>query len=130
MYRTTVRRVTEKRDADLDIHDWFKSREFVLSDEASSRKILMKNKAYISVFPECVRARIRADDENRALLKKEIKTLTDGQEELHTQLNKLEKKIKKNQQILSDQLASLTADMNEKFDSIMNILKRMAFKSS
>ncbi len=90
----------------------------------------MKNKAYISVFLECVKARIRADDENRALLKKETKTLTDGQEELYTQLNKLEKKIKEKQQILSDQLVSLTADMNEKFNSIMNILKRMASESS
>lgn len=130
MYRTTVRRVTEKRDADLDIYDWFKSCGFVLSDEASPRKILMKNKAYISVFLECVKARLRADDENRALLKKETKTLTDGQEELYTQLNKLEKKIKEKQQILSDQLVSLTADMNEKFNSIMNILKRMASESS
>lgn len=124
MYRITVKRVTEKRDADLDIHDWFKSCEFVLSDEASSKKILMKNKAYISVFFEHIRARIRVDDENKALLKKEIKTLTDDQEELHTQLNKLE------QQILSDQLVSLTADMNEKFDSIMNILKRITSESS
>jgi len=90
----------------------------------------MKNKAYVSVFFEHIRARIRADNENRALLEKEIKTLTDDQEELCTQLNKLEKKIKKKQQILSDQLVSLTADMNEKFDSIMNILKRMASKSS
>lgn len=130
VYRTTVRRVAGKRDADLDIHDWSKSRGFVPSDEAPPRKILMENKAYVSVFPGRARARIRADDEDRALPEKETKTLTDGQEELRTRLDKLEKETKEKQQILSDQLASLTADMNGKFDSIMDILKRMAPGSS
>jgi len=69
--------VTKKRDADLNIHDWFKSCEFVLNDEASSKKILIENKAYISVFSEHIKARIKVNDENKALLKKKIKTLTD-----------------------------------------------------
>lgn len=69
--------MTEKRDADLNIHDWFKSCEFVLNDEASSKKILIENKAYISVFSEHIKARIKVNDENKALLKKKIKTLTD-----------------------------------------------------
>jgi hypothetical protein len=135
VFRTTLRRVAGKKDADLDIHDWSKKHGFVTSLEAPPRRFLIENPEYAnafpgraSVLPGRARALIRADDEDEALPEKEIKTLTDGkeiktltdgQEELRTRLDKLEKETKDQHKLLSDQMADMQKNITEQIAALI-----------
>ena len=126
VFRTTLRRVAGKRDADLDIHDWSKKHGFVTSLEAPPRRFLIENPEYANKFPGRAsvlsgraRALIRADDEDEALPEKEIKTLTDGQEELRTRLDKLEKETKDQHKSLSDQMADMQKNITEQIAALI-----------
>lgn len=133
VYRTTVRRLAGKRDADLDIHDWSKKRGLVPSDQAPPRNYLIKNDAYADAFPRRARAGIRAVaeiralpekeikavDGVRALPEKEIKTLTDDQIQLSTRLDKLEKDFKEEQKNSADRLNTIEKKMDTQFKDLM-----------
>lgn len=68
-----MRRVTKKRDADLDIYDWFRKYKFIFNDEALLRKIFINYNLYINVFLKCInvfsehiKATMKADDDDEA----------------------------------------------------------------
>ena len=130
VYRTTVRRLAGKRDADLDIHDWSKSRGLVPSDQAPPRNYLIKNDAYEDVFPRRSRAAISAVDESSALPEKEIKTLTNGQEDLRTRLDKLEKDFKDEQKKSADWQDTFGKKMDTKFAEVIAAITNLNSGSS
>lgn len=126
--RTTLRRVAGMRDADLDIHDWSKKHGFVTSLEAPPRQFLIENQEYAnaflrraSVLPGRARATTSTDVEDEALYEKEIKTLTDGQEELRTRLDKFEKETKDQHKSLSDQMVDMQKNITEQIAALMAV---------
>lgn len=124
VFRTTLRRLAGKRDADLDIRDWSLNHGFVPTEDVPPRKILIKNEAYSSGLGRRARAEVKEEDEDRALPPKQVKNLSNSQEELRTRLNNLESSFKTEQASITERLKGIDSTIESKFDQLVALMTK------